>query len=68
MYRTPDAISLTPLDPFLLQCVALLLAHGTEAGCLGAGTGWGSCPAAPFRCRKLTTTKEIMYLVQYCSY
>merc|ERR1719397_1943732 len=36
----------------LVLCVALLLARGTEAGCLGAGTGWGSCPAAPFRCQK----------------
>lgn len=33
---------------FVSQGLASLVTEG-EGGCLGAGTGAGSCPAAPFR-------------------
>ena len=42
-------MSYGPYNIMITQVLLSLLVRHIEGGCLGAGSGTGSCPAAPFR-------------------
>ena len=46
---TYSIFSLSKWFNILMQGLVGLVVRPAESGCLGAGTGAGSCPAAPFR-------------------